>query len=424
MTAERTPADSLPSAPATLLRLQKTAGNAAVSSLVRSVQREEKTPAVKLDGAEFSYPLNQVIPVNARIPKSPVKLKQIALSTSVKAKLASAGKAEEGNAPSVGTSGKFGGDKKFEAGVSGELRTLATGHAEMLKQKFKADAKMEYAVAGSPGELKTGMALTGGIQDESLKGTALENLKLGGELSLFEVNWTQKTGRIPEVSAAKLALSVSYDTPPSEHVLANGQKVAVTYKGSATFEFEPDWEQIVPWVIEQIGPETLLEAAGPYAFVAAGAAVMYYTFKDMDRQEKLAATVRAAATQIVRSGSVYASVLSGRKVTPAGARETEAFNAATADLEKLAKSRNIDAQIYQGLMAVPEYASPLRDRTGEAYVTRALGSLESQVDREIDAWHSEHYIQTFLSGRYASADKAMINAIVSDAQANPDGTIG
>jgi hypothetical protein len=417
-----------------VLRLQKTAGNAAVAhSLQRDTQNSvvsraeeagHEKPAVKAEGTEFKYDFPAAPLVGeVKFPKSPVKLKSITLTGGAKVKFSAPAKAEEGGGtPTVSTGAKFGGENKVQAGVSGELGTLASGHINALKQNLKAEGKMEYAAAGSPGEVKTGMSVTGSVQNETWKGTPLENFKVGGEVSLFEVNWKAKTGRVPELSVAKLSLNTSYETPPIDHFFPSmGQKGAVTFKGTVTAEFEPDWETIVPWLVEQIGAETLAEVGGPVAFAAAGAAVMYYTFKDMDRQEKLALTVRSHAKQIVRSGDTYASVLSGRKIPrPTNPIELEAFNTATADLEQLAKSRKIDSEIYRGLMTVPEYAKPVWDKTGESYVTSGLGSLESRVDKEIDAWHSDHYVKTFFSGRYASADKAMVNAIISEVQANPN----
>jgi hypothetical protein len=58
----------------------------------------------------------------------------------------------------------------------------------------------------------------------------------------------------------------------------------------------------------------------------------------------------------------------------------------------------------------------MRDRTGAAYVDRALNSFQVEVDQAIDAWHSEHWLQTFFSGTYASDDKNQVMLIIMQEQ--------
>jgi hypothetical protein len=256
------------------------------------------------------------------------------------------------------------------------------------------------------------------VQDESFKGTPLENLKLEGELSLWEIDWKSKTTKRPEVKVLAFSPKISYSTKPFEHVFSSlgGQKGAVTISGEVGLEFGPDWEQIVTWLVERIAPETLAEVGIPLAIAAAGTAIVYFGVKDMERRQELFMRVKYRARDIVRAGNTYAMVLAGQNATPMGKAETDAVNAAKADVGRVASARNIDDTVYRGMMEVPAWADPMRDRTGSAYVDHALADFQAQVDKEIDAWHSEHWLQTFFAGTYANDDKNQVMFIIMEEQ--------
>src|SRR5215469_13804926 len=203
-----------------IMRLQSAAGNSAVSTLLSpartpvvplqrraerlAVQRNEGGdgggggPAVQSEGVDITpYALTQELPLETKVPGVPVELEKVAAKITVKGKLKpnEQGGGEEGGAVKVGGSGSLG--SKPDVGIKAELATVAQGHFDALSQKLKYDAKLESAAKGGPGEIKVGSALTASVQDESFKGTPLENLKLEGELSLFEVDWKAKTSKRP-----------------------------------------------------------------------------------------------------------------------------------------------------------------------------------------------------------------------------------
>jgi hypothetical protein len=418
------------------VRLQATAGNAAVSRLLRpgatpapprerraapvAVQREGPEPVgagpgVRSDGAELvPFKMEQELELDTRVPGIPIKLEKVGAKVEVKGKLAppEQGEGEGEGGVKVGTSGSLG--SKPEAGIKAELGTVAKGHLDALSQKLKYDAKLESAVKGGPGEIKAASSLTASVQDESFKGTPLENLKLEGELSLFEIDWKARTTKRPEVKVLAFSPKLTYETPPFEHPFTGiGQKGTLTIAGEVSLEFGPNWEQIVTWLIEEIGPEALAEVGVPLAIAAAGAALIYFGVRDMERRQELFMRVQGRARGIVQAGNIYAMVMAGQNPTPMGRAETDAITAARADLGKVASAKNIDEGVYAGLMQVPEWARPMQDRTGSAYVDQALNDFEGQVDKEIDDWHSEHWAQTFFSGTYAKDDRVQVMLIIA-----------
>jgi hypothetical protein len=443
--AARAAARPVPHAPSPLvgeiMRLQSAAGNSAVSTLLSpprrpvvplqrrterlDVQRDEGGaggggggPAVQSEGVDITpYTLEQELPLESKVPGVPVALEKVAAKVSVKGKMKpnEEGGGDEGGAVKVGASGSLG--PKADVGVKAELATLAQGHVDALTQKLKYDAKMESAVKGAPGEIKVGSALTASVQDQSFKGTPLENLKLEGEFSLFEVDWKAKTAKRPEVKVLAFSPKLSYETPVFEHTFASvGQKGSLTIASEVSLEFGPNWEEIIDWVLKEIGPEALADVGIPLAVAAAGTALVYYGMKDIQRREELYLRVKYGARGIIHAGSMYAAVMAGEDPVPMGKAETDAKAAAKADQGKVAGAKNIDEIVYCGIMEVPAYSDPMRDRTGAAYVDRALSSYQAEVDDAIDAWHSEHWLQTFFSGTYASDDKNQVMQIILQEQ--------
>jgi hypothetical protein len=388
-----------------------------------AVQREEGGgggggPAVQSEGVDITpYTLDQDLPLDTKVPGVPVELEKVAARVTVKGKLKpnEQGGGEEGGAVKVGGSGSLG--PKADVGVKAELATVAQGHFQALSQKLKYDAKLESAAKGGPGEVKVGSALTASVQDESFKGTPLENLKLEGEFSLFEVDWKAKTTRRPEVKVLTFSPKLSYEVPVFEHAFPSiGQKGMLTITSEVSLEFGPNWEEIIDWVLKEIGPEALVDVGIPLAVAAAGTALVYFGMKDIQRREELYLRVKYGARGIIRSGDIYARVMAGKDPVPMGKAETDAKEAARADQGKVAGSRNIDEIVYCGIMEVPTYSDPMEDRTGAAYVDRALNSFQAEVDQAIDAWHSEHWMQTFFSGTYASDDKNQVMMIILEEQ--------
>jgi hypothetical protein len=182
-------------------------------------------------------------------------------------------------------------------------------------------------------------------------------------------------------------------------------------KGEVAVTFEPDYVALAQLALE-------CPATWVFALAAGGAALIYFSYKDYDRRAKLFHGVKAQANSLAKAGATYAGAVTGDTTSPSGKNEKDAYNKGRADLAKVLADNNLTEDEFRGMLKDQKLNAQFFTRASADYVDQAMGLFEVKVRDEIKAWHSEHYVQSFFSGNYASDDIAIAESIVDGAKAS------
>ncbi len=222
-----------------------------------------------------------------------------------------------------------------------------------------------------------------------------------------------------------LELKKNPGTTPKFHFLSAVPKVEIqgkkenfpisgfqsNLKGEIAATFEPDWVTLGLLALETPIGWALAGAAG-------GLAIVYFTYKDVERTEQLMGKVRGKATNIVRAASKYADVIAGKTVAPGNKAETDAVNQAKSDLAAIVTPKDMSQDTYYALVEADKLEASYWKQSYQNYKRVALGNLEDDLETEIKAWHDEHWVQSFFAGRYAADDIAAARAAIADISAS------
>lgn len=377
-------------------RIGAVQGNRHLQRLAEPVQRAPNMPGGALVKIPYNY--TKTIPINKG---KYIKLSEIALTIG--------GSMEEmappgGSAPTVeagGTSTKEA--KKDALTIKAESKKAAddffSQKVASLDSSIKPYSKKAAGFSRSDDEAKVNVAYEHGLEIDPF---IAKNIQLTTAIEFNLLEFKKNPGKAPEFkvlsAVPKVELSGKAENFPVQGLQAN-------LKGEIAATFEPDWVTLALLALETPVGWVMAAAAG-------GLAIVYFTMEDVERRQKLMSRVRAGARATVKSANVYAMVISGREVNPSGSFDQKAAGQAKSDLAAIAAGKKMSVETYYALVEADNLESNYYTQAYNRYKSRALGDFEAKVEREIEAWHDEHWIQSFFAGRYASDDIAAARAAI------------
>jgi hypothetical protein len=201
-----------------------------------------------------------------------------------------------------------------------------------------------------------------------------------------------------------------------------GWEMEAGVEGSATVE--PDWTAIFLDVVKGIAenPEVWIFAA-----LAAGLVIAIVDYAHIEERQKLGMKAKYTARSLIKSADLYGMQMTGGGGSPSGKIEQAASAAAKADLPKvLAKyGPDVTPEIYfEALKLMPKWKDTAWKKARADFKEKALAEHRSKMAGIVDAWHSEHSVQSFFLGG-KGADERLVDAQIDNEDAN-DGndTIG
>ena len=229
-------------------------------------------------------------------------------------------------------------------------------------------------------------------------------LTFAAEFTILE--FKRDEGGRPDFSAFKVTGKSSLSGSATNWPVAGWQ---ANLTGEISVDMEPDYVTLALLALDC--PVTWVAAAA-----AGGAAIAYFTLKDVQRQQQLGWRVRTEANGIAKAANAYAAVIVGESPGGMNVWERRAISQAEADLARLLAQKNMDRDTYLDLLGSYGLKDEYRSRALEKYRLEALVQLGVKIENEVRAWHDEHFWQTFFSGQSAEDDIAGAEAIIREAR--------
>jgi len=274
--------------------------------------------------------------------------------------------------------------------------------AASLSDSIKPYSKKAAGFSRSDDEAKVNVSYEHGLEIDPF---IAENIQLGTAIEFNLLEMKKEPGKKPEFTVLsavpKIEISGKAEHFPIQDVQAN-------IKGEVAATFEPDWVTLAMLALETPLGWALAAAAG-------GLAIVYFTMEDVERRQQLMFKVRAGSRATVKSANVYAMVISGQPASPSGSFEQKAADQAKSDLAAISSGKKMSVDTYYALVEADSLEDSYYTQAYNRYKARALADFESKIEKEIEAWHDDHWIQSFFAGRYASDDIAAARAAIDEA---------
>ncbi len=181
--------------------------------------------------------------------------------------------------------------------------------------------------------------------------------------------------------------------------------MSTNLKGEVGVAFEPDWASLAMLILE-----TPLGWA--LAAVAGGAAIIYFSMKDMERRQQLGMKIRIGSAKIIRQANAYATQVASGEKKSGTKSEQKGTSQAEGDLSVIVGKKDMTEETYFALVEADNLNKSYYLRAYAKYKTKAFADYDAEVMHEIEAWHDEHWVQSFFSMNYASTDKAAARGLL------------
>ncbi len=194
-----------------------------------------------------------------------------------------------------------------------------------------------------------------------------------------------------------------------------GWEIEIGVEGSLTIE--PDWTAIFVEVIKGIAenPEIWIFAA-----LAAGLVISVVEYGHIEERQKLATKAKFVSRSLIKASNLYGALLTGDKFGASGKVEQKAAEQAGLDLPKvlLKYGSTVTPEVYfEALKMRKEWKDTAFSKARSDFKDKALAEHRSKMTAQVEAWHSEHGVQSlFLGGK--GADERLVDSVIDNEDAN------
>jgi len=183
--------------------------------------------------------------------------------------------------------------------------------------------------------------------------------------------------------------------------------MSASLKGEVAVTFEPDWATLGMLILET-------PVGWALAAVAGGAAVIYFSLKDLEHRQQLGLKIRAGSKAIINQANAYATHVANGEKKSGTQSEQKGSAQAESDLSVIVGKNDMTTETYFALVEADDLKKSYYLRAYAKFKTEAFADYDAQIMHEIEAWHDEHWVQSFFAMNYASDDKARARRYINE----------